>query len=44
VLGSRLKAIVDGLFPQKTETPYSACAVAEQARVPARLAGKAGLG
>jgi hypothetical protein len=24
-LGSRLKAIVYGLFPQKTETPYSAC-------------------
>jgi hypothetical protein len=25
-LGGRLKAIVYGLFPQQTETPYSACA------------------
>jgi hypothetical protein len=24
-LGARLKAIVYGLFPQQTETPYSAC-------------------
>jgi hypothetical protein len=28
-LGARLKSIVYGLFPQQTETPYSACA-AEQ--------------
>jgi uncharacterized protein YndB with AHSA1/START domain len=29
-LGVRLKAIVYGLFPQKSETPYSACAVDEK--------------
>ena len=29
-LGAHLKAIVYGLFPQTTETPYSACAVHEK--------------
>jgi uncharacterized protein YndB with AHSA1/START domain len=29
-LAAHLKAIVYGLFPQKTETPYSACAVNEK--------------
>ena len=29
-LGSRLKSIVYGLFPQPTETPAAACAVPEQ--------------
>jgi hypothetical protein len=29
-LAAHLKAIVYGLFPQKPETPYSACAVNEK--------------
>ncbi|MGP0068207.1 MAG: SRPBCC family protein [Isosphaeraceae bacterium] len=35
-LGARFKAIIDGLFPQPTESPMAACAVAESEPAPAQ--------